>query len=49
MFSSILVTFLLGQLFNFAFAESVVDLVDDDFASRIAEYDTTLVMFYAPW
>nr|CAG4651726.1 EOG090X0438 [Triops cancriformis] len=30
-------------------ADNVVDLVDDDFDSKIAAYDTALVMFYAPW
>lgn len=27
----------------------VLDLGDDDFSTRVAETDTTLVMFYAPW
>lgn len=27
----------------------VLDLGDDDFSTRVAEADTTLVMFYAPW
>lgn len=49
MFSQVLATLVLVQLINLAFAGSVVDLVDDDFSSRIAEYDTALVMFYAPW
>nr|SVE73479.1 EOG090X0438 [Daphnia atkinsoni] len=30
-------------------ADSVVDLVDDDFDSKLSSYDTALVMFYAPW
>ena len=30
-------------------ADSVVDLVDDDFDSKLNSFDTTLVMFYAPW
>lgn len=27
----------------------VLDLGDDDFSTRVAETETTLVMFYAPW
>lgn len=27
----------------------VLDLVDNDFQTRVAESETTLVMFYAPW
>lgn len=30
-------------------ADSVVDLTDDDFDSKLNSYDTALVMFYAPW
>jgi protein disulfide-isomerase A3 len=31
-------------------AESdVLDLGDSDFSTRVAETETTLVMFYAPW
>ncbi|XP_034837673.1 protein disulfide-isomerase A3 [Maniola hyperantus] len=29
--------------------EDVLDLTDSDFASAIAQHDTALVMFYAPW
>lgn len=29
--------------------KDVLDLTDDDFATRIAENDVVLVMFYAPW
>jgi hypothetical protein len=29
--------------------DSVVDLVDDDFDTKLNSYDTALVMFYAPW
>lgn len=32
-----------------AAAESVIDLGDDDFDSRLNSLDTALVMFYAPW
>nr|CAG4642426.1 EOG090X0438 [Evadne anonyx] len=30
-------------------AEYSVDLVDDDFDSKLSTYNTALVMFYAPW
>ena len=30
-------------------ADSVVDLGDADFDSKLADMDTALVMFYAPW
>lgn len=30
-------------------AASVLDLVDSDFESKLADIDTALVMFYAPW
>ncbi|EDS42910.1 disulfide isomerase [Culex quinquefasciatus] len=33
----------------FAGEADVLDLTDADFASRVAETETTLVMFYAPW
>ena len=36
-------------LVSFVNAESVVDLVDDDFDTKLNSYDTALVMFYAPW
>lgn len=29
--------------------QDVLDLTDDDFSTRVAETETTLVMFYAPW
>ncbi|KAL5234942.1 hypothetical protein ACI65C_002352 [Semiaphis heraclei] len=38
-----------GFLLNSILADSVVDLSDSDFDSSVAEYDTSLVMFYAPW
>ena len=30
-------------------ADSVLDLGDADFDSKLADIDTALVMFYAPW
>lgn len=33
----------------FAGEADVLDLTDADFSSRVAESETTLVMFYAPW
>lgn len=33
----------------FAGEADVLDLTDADFAARVAESETTLVMFYAPW
>lgn len=29
--------------------QDVLELTDDDFNTRISEFDTALVMFYAPW
>lgn len=29
--------------------QDVLDLTDNDFSTRVAEAETTLVMFYAPW
>lgn len=34
---------------SFTRANSVLDLTDDNFATRIASIDATLVMFYDPW
>ena len=39
---------LLSSLLALASA-SVLDLVDTDFDSKLADIDTALVMFYAPW
>lgn len=33
----------------FAGEQDVLDLTDNDFSTRVAETETTLVMFYAPW
>ena len=30
-------------------ADDVVELGDSDFDSKLADMDTALVMFYAPW
>ncbi|XP_044765397.1 protein disulfide-isomerase A3 [Coccinella septempunctata] len=48
---------LLVKLFLFSFLcytafskeEDVIDLGDGDFSSKLAEHETALVMFYAPW
>lgn len=39
----------LAVLLNFAFGDSVLELTDQDFTSRIEEHEAILVMFYAPW
>ena len=36
-------------LLSLASADSVLDLTDADFDSKLADIDTALVMFYAPW
>lgn len=36
-------------LFGISLANDVLDLGDDDFNTKVAEAETTLVMFYAPW
>ncbi|XP_050538934.1 protein disulfide-isomerase A3 [Daktulosphaira vitifoliae] len=38
-----------GFLLHSVFADSALDLSDSDFESSVSEYDTSLVMFYAPW
>lgn len=38
-----------GFLLSAVLADSVVDLSDSDFESSVAQYDTSLIMFYAPW
>jgi protein disulfide-isomerase A3 len=41
---------ILSFIANSLGAESdVLDLGDSDFNTRVAETETTLVMFYAPW
>lgn len=43
--------FIICILYNACFAkeEDVLEFSDSDFESRIAEHETALVMFYAPW
>jgi len=41
--------FVFVTLFAFSLASDVLELSDDDFNTRVAETETTLVMFYAPW
>lgn len=41
--------FVFVTLVSLSLASDVLDLGDDDFATRVAEAETTLVMFYAPW
>lgn len=45
-FSALFISCLLALTVS---AESVVDLVDDDFDAKLSSFDTALVMFYAPW
>ena len=50
MFSRVL--FLLTLLFvsvSYCKEEDVEDWTDDDFDESVADVDTALVMFYAPW
>lgn len=32
-----------------AFGDGVLELTDEDFLSRLVQYDVSLVMFYDPW
>lgn len=41
--------FVFVTLFACSLASDVLELGDDDFNTRVAETETTLVMFYAPW
>ena len=36
-------------LVGLATADDVLDLVDSDFDGKLADIETALVMFYAPW
>ena len=40
---------LLATVVAAVFADDVVELGDSDFDSKLADMDTALVMFYAPW
>lgn len=40
---------LVATLFAGSLASDVLEIGDDDFNTRVAETETTLVMFYAPW
>lgn len=45
-----ILSFLLSSFVNIYGSESdVFQLTDDDFESSITQFDTALVMFYAPW
>jgi len=41
--------FFAGFLLSFVVGDAVVDLIDADFESSVAQYETALIMFYAPW
>jgi hypothetical protein len=47
MFKSVLLYSLV--YFSHAAETDVIELSDNDFAARISEHETVLVMFYAPW
>lgn len=47
--TKVIVVFLAIVGCTIAGEQDVLDLTDNDFSSRIADFDTTLVMFYAPW
>lgn len=50
MSGSLKTLFLLGLIYLCrASEEDVLDLTDSDFSTIVAEHDTALVMFYAPW
>ncbi|XP_073994862.1 disulfide-isomerase A3 [Rhodnius prolixus] len=44
-----IVYILLASVINFSTASDVIELNDAEFQSRLTQYETTLVMFYAPW
>lgn len=41
--------FVFVTVFAFAFSSEVIEIGDSDFNTKVAETETTLVMFYAPW
>ena len=50
MLGSLKIVLLLGVIYLCRAAEEdVLDLTDSDFSSVLAQHDTALVMFYAPW
>ncbi|XP_058460976.1 protein disulfide-isomerase A3 [Malaya genurostris] len=50
MISAVALLAIFGLLHTtFAGEADVLDLTDSDFSTRVAETETTLVMFYAPW
>lgn len=51
-FTTLCVVFFVATSSSFfveAGESDVLNLVDSDFSTRVAESGTTLVMFYAPW
>lgn len=49
MYRRVLLSCALFVAVAFAGEADVLDLTDSDFSVRVAETETTLVMFYAPW
>lgn len=49
MFRQVVIGLALFVALSYAGEADVLELGDDDFATRLAETETTLVMFYAPW
>lgn len=50
MLGSLKIVLLLGVIYLCKAAEEdVLELSDSDFSSVLAQHDTALVMFYAPW
>ena len=41
--------FVILSIISYALGDAVIELGDSDFDSGVAEHDTILVMFYAPW
>lgn len=50
MLGSLKILLFLGLIYlSKATEEDVLELTDADFSSAIAQHETALVMFYAPW